>query len=335
MNGASQAGKGRRSAFGATLLIVAALSATAGGTLVHRWMSVDIVETPAPVAAQPQQEAAPAPPSPEVPAEKPRGRRACGPSVSPDGKWLLQERSETLHGLGTEDDRYSVREHRLVAVSLDERDDREMLLVKEYRSDAQWERPYKKDLLEWHSWTPCGWSDDGKKAYYVAKWAWSELGGYYPDGTYGGEKLVEVDVATGKETLMFDLGTRNVMNGIRDVHVRKGLMTFDDKDGLLQLAMLDSDGGVTLVDKKPSGPGLSEAVISPNGRRVAVVTFDSPDPEYVYTLEIIDLSANGHLEGRKTVRLGSDWRFVGWIDEHTVLLRVEKDGKTTYEKIVV
>lgn len=281
------------------------------------------------------------PVAPPVTSESPpvrasTGREPFGSLVSPDGKWLLEATAVDENHLGAPPNQYNVRTHKLELRSLDGQARRRLLVVREAANDDDElsARPGERRLS---SWMPAGWSADGSRVFYVSGPATSGLGGLYPERIGTGTDLYEVEVASGREKLLFHVDkTWSLSGGVRDVDAVRNRAVVEeyveeprpsfiahskifltDLQGkkLKQLFALD-----TAKDE-----GLTAAVFDPMGQRIALVTYTrhggGGEEGYDYALSVIDLVTGA----RRVIRTPAAFSgaLTNWFDAQTL-------GFTTY-----
>ncbi|MEA3249812.1 MAG: hypothetical protein U9Q03_05670 [Patescibacteria group bacterium] len=241
-------------------------------------------------------------------------RAMFGPLVSPNGGWLLEVKHEDE--LIQDGDLHKNKTNRLVARSLTLLEDR-VLFTEDQSGLANLLNQPVEGQPSLSIWQPAGWSADGAKAYYVAQFEWSGLGGLYPTFYNAGEMLFEVDVWSGERKLLFDLGKPLIINGIKDVYPAKDLIVYSretDEGVRLYSSRLNGEEEKLLLDLEQKG--ASNAVLDMAGKRVAFVSHELiGDHRWGYTLVIIDLET-GSMEEVDTDPDG--WQLHGWKNSETL-----------------
>lgn len=232
------------------------------------------------------------------------GREQFGSQVSPDGKWLLTEKhSESeVDGLRTID-------HQLIAKSLEGQGEKVLFTLKEKDqvSPAGGIEAVKGSRFS-SDWTPAGWSKDSTKAYYAVTPRTEGLGGWYPNSNINFEKIMEVDVETQTDKEVFNPKVGSVLSGVADFDAasQKALsleQKDSDKENVSTVTLTDVKTGKTqelLATNKmlEQVDGVGYAMFSPNGDKVAIVTYTNPTEEATkdgpafrnYELFIVDLA---------------------------------------------
>jgi dipeptidyl aminopeptidase/acylaminoacyl peptidase len=249
------------------------------------------------------------------------GREPFGPTVSPDRKWLLRHSVTMEQGLGEPGKTYSRWVHTLTLRSLVGEAPRQILEAYEYRYDSF--EPYKNEPATSY-WTPAGWSADGTKVYYVSAPETDGLGGAYPTFQTAGADLHEVDIETGKVTLVAE-AKWDVVNGIKDVFAVKGMLLVAERKGsAVEAWVANLRGGekrvvYSVTDRSSSG--ISAAMIDPTAKRVAVVRYDLVEGgtglDYRYALMVFDLDGK---QLSKEIKLGEDFGSIqSWMGEKVTI----------------
>lgn len=257
------------------------------------------------------------------------GREQFGSQISPDGKWLLSERHEDYPNVNDD----TIVTHELIAKSLDGQGEKVLFTMKEQNKVNE-----KGELVEVpgvrfsSDWTPAGWSKDGKKVYYGVSPKTEGLGGWYPNSNIYFEKIMEVDVATQTDKEVFNPKAGYVLTGVADFDAasqRAISLDQKDKDNVSTVTLTDLKTGKTQellsTDKMMEQvDGVSYAMFSPNGDKVAIVTYTNPEEQATkdspaqrdYELFIVDLATmNTKVVPQKDA---GEFKLLNWVDNNMV-----------------
>jgi Tol biopolymer transport system component len=256
------------------------------------------------------------------------GREQFGSQVSPDGKWLLTERHDEFT-----EDKVSGIEHELIAKSMDGQGEKVLFTLKEKdQVSAMGGLEEVKGFRFTSDWTPAGWSKDGKKVYYAVTPKTEGLGGWYPNSNIYFEKIMEVDVATQTDKEVFNPKAGYVLTGVADFDAttqRAISLDQKDKDNVSTVTLTDLKTGKTQellsTDKMiEQVDGVGYAMFSPNGDKVAIVTYTNPEEQATkdspaqrdYEILIIDLATmNTKVVPQKDA---GEFQLLNWVDNNMV-----------------
>lgn len=198
-------------------------------------------------------------------------RRPYGSLTSPDGRWRLDhQRTEE-----SSSDRVLTVTHQLILRGLFGQPDRTIYTAKEYLNQGRFEALPGKPFAS--SWTPAGWSADGKKVYYTATPYMDGLGGAYADFEGGSMSLHEVTVDGGVHKQTYTTAGDIPMNGIQDVLPQRNLMVSTDyAQNIARVFVMDLNGqNKRMVLQTKPNQGISAVVLNGDGTRFAVVTHEA------------------------------------------------------------
>lgn len=258
------------------------------------------------------------------------GREQFGSQVSPDGKWLLTEKHTESENEGV-----TSVEHQLIAKSLSGQGEKVIFEKKEASKFDQAKGFVEVDGKKLASnWTPAGWSKDGTKAYYAVTPKTEGLGGWYPNSNINFEKIMEVNVETQTDKEVFNPKAGYVLTGVADFDAAsQKALSLEQKDSDKENVSI-----VTLTDLKTGKAqellatnkmmeqvdGVGYAMFSPNGDKVAVVTYTNPKEEATkdapafrdYQLFIVDLATmNTKAVPQKDA---GEFELLNWVNNNTV-----------------
>ncbi len=263
-------------------------------------------------------------------------RKVFGPQISPDGQWLLYEKSQETDLPSP--NQSTKKTHWLIARGLKGQADKTILTVDEFRAASFGPLPGKRFTSNW---LPAGWSASGSKAYYVTSPETDGLGGFYPDLSFAAGELYEVDFATGTQKSISKVpGTFFIEDGIRDFDGAHQLLVLFDKPNvyLVDLKTIQKKLLFTVKDQDNSQNfGLSSALIEPTPTHVLLETYNlnNQTADYDYRLFLV---STGKTSIREITGLPKAWwHLFSWMNStKTVKIEVlQPDGTYKVQSVVV